>query len=378
MKVRRVHWICDSPSPYNTLLFRALGADPDIDLTVSYRRPELSSHPWSSSLRDGYASRDLARRLGVDWELLRTAWSRPPAGTSSLVVIAGWRCLTTALVAACLAAAGRPFVFWSDTPDTKRHRAPVIDRLRSVFISWLLRNSMAVMGTGRPALAALASLGARPGTLVNFPYWVDLGSSPRRPGSEASATASVPFRILSSGRLVNAQKGHDVVLRALALLGWRDHSAVEYRIAGVGPDEGALRKLASALGLGDVVRFLGWLEPEQMAAEFAQATVFAHPSPAHEPYGVVVLEAMAAGLPVLASDCTCSAIDRITSGFNGFIHPAGDAESLARQFLFLRENPVTALEIGRAARGTAEQWPVARGVNTIRTLLELPPSEGSA
>src|SRR5207248_662901 len=112
----------------------------------------------------------------------------------------------------------------------------------------------------------------------------------------ASTPAETAIDVVFVGRLVS-DKGVDVLLEALARLG--DVSAV---IAGDGPERHALEEQASTLGLGGRVRFSGWVSSTEREKLFAGATVFVLPSLWEEPFGIVGLEALAAGLPVVASN----------------------------------------------------------------------------
>jgi glycosyltransferase involved in cell wall biosynthesis len=224
------------------------------------------------------------------------------------------------------------------------------------------------MGTGRPGIEALKIMGAPEDKLLVFPYFIDIDAyscENRRVRSESNHA----IRFISSGRLVNSAKGHDIALRALARAAHATGKEFEYYIAGTGKDEGELRRLANQLGISGKVKFLGWLEPDKLIQQLVYADVLIHPSPMHEPYGVAVIEGMASGLPVLASDVTCAASERIEHGVNGFIHPRGNVEVLAMQIGFLLRNPDMITEMGQLARKTAEQWPIEQGVRTVKGLL---------
>jgi glycosyltransferase involved in cell wall biosynthesis len=78
---------------------------------------------------------------------------------------------------------------------------------------------------------------------------------------------------------------------------------------------------------------------------------------------------MAAGLVVLGSDATGAVLDRIRHGENGFIHRSGDVDQLAEQIGDLFLHPEILQDVGCRARLTAEQWPVGRGVQTIKSIL---------
>jgi glycosyltransferase involved in cell wall biosynthesis len=221
------------------------------------------------------------------------------------------------------------------------------------------------MGTGQPGVMALKEMGVPQTKLVIFPFYLDLRAFTRE---------IVPFptdvgravRFISSGRIENSLKGHDVALRALEMASRGSERSFEYYIAGAGPDAMELRKLCSRLGIEEYVRFLGWIEPDELRRLYLAADVLIHASPVHDPFPNAVLEGMAAGLPVLGSDVSGSVKDRVEHGINGFIHRAGDAHVLAEQIRFFLKNPDKIAEMGRKARQTAEQWPIDRGVQIIK------------
>jgi glycosyltransferase involved in cell wall biosynthesis len=104
-------------------------------------------------------------------------------------------------------------------------------------------------------------------------------------------------RFLFAGRLVD-WKAVDLLLEAFPRVVGRVRAALD--IVGEGPDRGALEAQARRLGLGDAVTFHGWLSQEELVRRLRAADVFVLPS-LFECGGAVVLEAMAAGLPVVAT-----------------------------------------------------------------------------
>jgi glycosyltransferase involved in cell wall biosynthesis len=225
------------------------------------------------------------------------------------------------------------------------------------------------MGTGQQALNMLRSMGVPDDRLVDFPSWIDLDRYP--PRKRFQEPVDRPIRFISAGRVENSVKGHDLAVEALAHASSVSRQTFEYVIAGDGPDAGRVRNLAMKLGIGDHVTILGWLEPPALVNAMLGADLLIHPSPVHEPFGVAVIEAMAAGLGVLASDVTCAALDRVVRGVTGFIHRAGDVRELSDQILDTLENREKIGAMGAAARREAEAWPIDRGVEDIRRVLNI-------
>lgn len=109
-----------------------------------------------------------------------------------------------------------------------------------------------------------------------------------------------PFRILFVGRL-HSQKNVDLLLKALAMLRNVTTITCHCDIVGDGPDRTSLQKLAEALFVDDLTTFHGWLDKNALLARYQTAHVFVNPS-SYEGMPNTVLEAIACGLPVIASD----------------------------------------------------------------------------
>ena len=103
--------------------------------------------------------------------------------------------------------------------------------------------------------------------------------------------------LVSVGRLVG-WKGTRIVLEAMAGL----RSNIRCVVVGSGPEEPTLRALASSLGIGDRVHFAGHVDHADLPRLLAQCDIFVQPSVGEEAFGISVVEAMACGLPVLASN----------------------------------------------------------------------------
>ncbi|CAN5562573.1 glycosyltransferase [soil metagenome] len=151
-------------------------------------------------------------------------------------------------------------------------------------------------------------------------------------------------RIVAAGRL-HPKKGFDVLITALALL--RDQGqAFEAQIAGEGDERGKLEGLIAQHGLENRVRLVGWRG--DISAFLATGDVFAFPS-YQEGFPLVLLEAMALGLPVAASAIP-GPVEMIAHGVDGRLVPPGDAAALAASLAGLIAAPSNAVALGVAAR----------------------------
>jgi glycosyltransferase involved in cell wall biosynthesis len=170
-------------------------------------------------------------------------------------------------------------------------------------------------------------------------------------------------RILCVGRLIPV-KGHLVLLRALAQARSRVPGLV-LDVAGQGPLEPALKAYARELGLGEAVRFLGFVSPVQAAIE--RAAVVVVPS-LGEGFGMVALEAMERGRPVIAS-AVGGLAEIVADEETGFIVAPGDAEELADAIVALASDLPRAAAMGQAGRRRAiESFTQDRSTRRIETL----------
>jgi glycogen synthase len=162
---------------------------------------------------------------------------------------------------------------------------------------------------------------------------------------------------LFSGRL-EYEKGVHTVLDAMRSLR-RRHPGLRLVVAGRGSQQDALRAQARRLRLGRSVCFAGWLGDEDLSATAAAADLALVPS-LYEPFGLVALEAAAAGTPVVATD-RGGLGEIVRSSRLGLTVPGSDPAALADAVTSLLADQVLARRIGREARAAVESaysWPV--------------------
>ncbi|PRR74857.1 1,4-alpha-glucan branching protein domain-containing protein [Neomoorella humiferrea] len=157
--------------------------------------------------------------------------------------------------------------------------------------------------------------------------------------------------ILYVGRLV-IEKGVQVLIAAFARL-LKFYPRAELIIAGRGPYEGELIALAVNLGIGGKVRFLGFVTEEERNKLLGQSTVAVFPS-LYEPFGIVALEAMSAGVPVIVSR-TGGLAEIVEDGVTGLAFTPGDPDDLLRCLLAVLSNPGRAQKLSRHARAKVAQ-----------------------
>lgn len=159
---------------------------------------------------------------------------------------------------------------------------------------------------------------------------------PAKPGSGHVARRRVVF----AGRIVPS-KGVDVLIRAA-----REVDA-EFVICGEGARLEEMRELAPRLGVQERICFKGWLDADGLAEELASASVVVMPSLWPEPFGLVGIEALACGRPVVASS-TGGIVEWLQDGVCGLCVPPGDARGLARALNELLADPERQRAMGLA------------------------------
>jgi glycosyltransferase involved in cell wall biosynthesis len=164
-------------------------------------------------------------------------------------------------------------------------------------------------------------------------------------GPEPEPYAGVAPRLLCVGRLIPI-KGYDVLLGAMAQAR-RVVRDLTLDVAGSGPLEPELRSQAAALGLDGAVRFLGHVT----AVPFAESAIVVVPS-LGEGFGMVALEAMERGRPVIASDVG-GLPEIVVDDETGAVVPSGDVQALAWAIAELAANLPRAAALGAAGRARA-------------------------
>ena len=196
------------------------------------------------------------------------------------------------------------------------------------------------------------------------PYGVDVkqfhpqdsaGDVRRRHGLAADDTL-----ILTVQRLW-ARKGVTTFLDAAAIVA-REIPGARFVIIGDGPERAALERRAAALGLAARVTFAGRKPNHELPAYYAAADVFAFHT-LHEGLGIVLLEALASGCPVVTT-AAGGTLDIVRDGDTGLVAPPGDATAFAGAVLRVLRDPALRAGLRARARRTAEaefDWDVVAG-----------------
>lgn len=225
-------------------------------------------------------------------------------------------------------------------------------RVRKILVC--NRESLAAVPKRFQQKAALFPIsGLSPDDLTLIARQSDFGESRHDKAIVPGATPPKEFRILSAARLI-ALKGLGLAIRAFKPVADR-HADAKFVIVGEGPELPRLEKLVRSLQLGDQVCFPGWMAREALLAEMCLCDVFLFPS-LREGGSAVVVEAMAAGTPVVCMDLAGSCM-QITEecGFKiPALSPDVSVELMAQALERLYQDEELRVKLGHAGQARAE------------------------
>jgi phosphoheptose isomerase/glycosyltransferase involved in cell wall biosynthesis len=222
----------------------------------------------------------------------------------------------------------------------------------------LVAQNQLVLATCRDEVQELMGLGADPDRVRTVPCGVDAEAfvpAADHPGTGGQRSAQEPVRLVAVGRLVE-RKGVDVVVRALAQV-----PQAHLTVAG-GPERSALHDdpearrllaLAEEYGVSDRLTLTGRVDRQEAARLLSSADVVTC-TPWYEPFGIVPLEAMACGRPVVGS-AVGGLLDSIDDGTTGLLVPPRDVDATAAAIRRLAEDPELAERMGRAGRERVQE-----------------------
>ena len=210
--------------------------------------------------------------------------------------------------------------------------------------------------------------GADPDKICVVPPGVDRSLFRPIPRAEAKTRVGPSCQhkmILFVGR-IQPLKGIDTLMRAMKRVtdqysGWRDDLCVAIIGGDPNPDSELeqteferLERLRADLGISDLVTFLGAKDQDTLAYYYSAAEMVVMPSH-YESFGMVALEAMACGTPVIGSDVGGLSFS-IENGFNGYLVPGRDHDALANKIAMLLKHPLLRDQLGEQAIRWTERY----------------------
>ena len=261
------------------------------------------------------------------------------------LVISGELGLRSIQAAIYCAVTGKRLILWvAGTHHSDSCRGWV----RRMARKWVLGRADAILAYSRAAGKHACSMGAVPSKVTVQPLPVDNAFF----RSDSYRDDEARYRFLYSGRLVPLKGLREFIGALAAEANDRPNQHIEMWFAGDGPERASLERIPHPSNLR--LSFFGEVPYERMPWFYAQCGIFAMPSQS-DVWGLVVNEAMAAGLPVLGSHYAEAINDLVEDGANGWTFRGGDVESARGAIRRVLDTPSEKLqEMGSRARGTIE------------------------
>lgn len=333
MTKRKLTFYTNIPTPYQDDFFSALSTY--FSLTVIYYAYTEQGRHWNSKtesrpyttvwLSEGRLTRWI-QRWQKDYHsslsILRTAF----LDDADYVIVSGAYWIPTAITAMLVARCrGKKVAFFGERLAGKLTGWQAV--LKRILL-WPLRISCTrIFAVGQEAAHTYKCFGvSAPITVI--PYSINID---RFAGKRQSADT---FMVLSSGSLIR-RKGMDTVIRAIKALDGDTYQHLRLQIIGDGPERCTLQSL---IGNDSRIELTGFSDGDSLTDCFRKADAFVLAS-RYDGWGVVINEAIAAGLPVISSEAVGAAREWIQHGVNGFICPPDDVDAFREAIRRIVDDP---------------------------------------
>jgi glycosyltransferase involved in cell wall biosynthesis len=382
----RIAVVNSHPIQYFAPLYAYLNASEDIEVTALYcsdfslrggndpgfNRPVT----WDIDLMAGYrpvflGERSKVRVPGGFFSLIAPEiWREVRSGKYDVLLLHGHAHAANLIALLAAKTKGIPVMMRGDTHLALR-RGLVKRLLRRLLIGGLYYFCDRFLAIGSANRAFYLAMGVPAEKIFLAPYSVDNARFIRQSQMNQSQCAAVrrelglPLNkpvVLYASKLI-ARKHPDDVVRAIALLKKQGLDCAVF-IVGTGEMEDQLRSLASNLGLDDVI-FAGFVNQGDLPRIYAVSDVFVLPSD-NEPWGLIVNEAMCAGMPVVVADEVGCVADLVADGENGFCHRAGDVRGLAASLERILADDGLRQRMGQESLRRISHWSYAECLEGIR------------
>jgi glycosyltransferase involved in cell wall biosynthesis len=285
--------------------------------------------------------------LRHDYPLTPGIWRSLGRSRPDCVVVSGWSTFASQAALGWCRLHSVPYVLLVESHDSGP-KAGWRRRVKQTVVPPVVRGAASVLVTGSLAGESVVALGAHTARVRVFANTVDVAAYGERADALASRRGELraglglspdDVAVVFVGRLA-PEKGLDALVRAAT------EAVRPLILVGDGPERARLE------ALGGRVTFTGDRPWESVVEAYVAADLFALLS-THEPWGVVVNEAAACGLPLVLSNRVGAARDLLRDGQNGFLVPAGDAAAAADAFRLLGD-PELRRRMGEGSRELAE------------------------
>lgn len=340
----RLLFINNIPSPYVIDRLNELERRGEIQLQAAFEQRSHPDRSWQVSEADW---RFRATYVGVGWRgALSLVWLIVRTRPDVVYTLYAGKSFVAAIIAARLTGA-RVVIKAMKTFEAWRPRSRAREMAKRLIFPYV-----AIHTTGPDGTAYAMRYGASDSHIFAFPEPVAVerfAGAARESRREGRCHRETVF--LYVGRVWRG-KGVDLLIEAFQEL-TRSHQA-RLMIVGDGVDRDRLQRTVRA---GDSISFLPFLEGDGLPRVYRSADVFVFPT-LGDPYGHVVQEAMASGLPVIASDAAADIRQRVSHGVTGFVVRAGDKQALVGAMALLAGDESLRASMGLASYDAIKSFTV--------------------
>jgi glycosyltransferase involved in cell wall biosynthesis len=353
MKTVRVALLTEIISPYRIPVFNALARQKGIELHVIFlAETDPTQRRWLVYKDEIEFSCEVLpawRRRRAGWHILvnRGMWSALRRFRPNSILCGGynypafWEALAWAKFHSV------PFAAWIEsTSRDQRNPSVLTEFVKRQFI----RNCSSFAVPGKSSFEYVTSMGVSAERIHTAPNAVDirrfanLARSAREREAQCRAELGLPPRYFVYAGRVTREKGVFQLLEAYTQLEPELRSKVGLVLVGEETARDELMKNAAKVYPGTVI-FPGFAQRDQLAAFYALAEVLVFPT-LSDTWGLVVNEAMACGLPIIATDVAGCTADLVHDGENGYVIPVADVVKLAEAMAAFARDPQLASRMG--------------------------------
>ena len=354
----KVTLVIPEPTPFRTVMLDRIAREqPELDLTVLYAGGSVQRRTWTIEPRhravflEGLRLPGAYRLLRHDYPISLGVFPALRRSAPEVVVVSGWSTFASQGAALWCRRRGVPYVLLVESNE-REPRAAWRRAVKSLVVPRMIRGADEVLVVGTLARRAMLARGVAPERITLFADTIDAAGFAaaadrlvlrRDELREAAGLASDDVAVLSIARLA-PEKGLDTLVRAVGAAG---DPRLVLLLADSGPERNRLAGLAEQLGVR--LALLPDVPWDRIVERYALADVFALLS-RHEPWGVVVNEAAACGLPLVLSDRVGAAYDLLEDGVNGMLVPADDHVAAGAALAALAADPELRRTAGARSR----------------------------
>jgi len=351
-KNRKILLITNIPTPYRLPLFNELNRQLNlrrVKLTVLFGAQGYPNRKWEIDITRAefdyriLNSKKIQFKSPENLSFMYSGLFKIISEESPLIVIGNGFSLATSKLWLRSFIKTNPYLIWSEAIENKNKP---ISFLRNLQRKLLVRGARGFIASGTRAKDYLISLGANPGSIEIGINAVDNDFFAKSRTNRKDIDYDIKKHLLYVGQL-NPRKNVLKLLKTITLLS-KNRSDFILDIVGDGEERGILEEYVRANKLGDFVKFHGFKQAEDISLFYSQSDCFLFQTD-FDVWGLVLVEAMAAGLPCIASIHAGATQDLVIEGETGFAVDFLDTNRVVRKINWILGNVEQSQQLGRNA-----------------------------